>query len=346
MLLSNGKKISNYSKPYIVAELNSSHFGKIESAKKMIAVAKQCGCDAVKFQSWTEESLYCKEYYKYNPLSKRMVKGFSLTSNELLELREYCDELAIDFSSTPYSRDEVDFLVDVCKTTYVKIASMDINNLPFLKYIAKKNVAIILSTGMANEIEIETAVRTIMDVGNKNICILHCVSVYPVEDKDVNLKNITMLQAKFPEVAIGYSDHTLGHEVACAAVALGASLIEKHFTLDKTKIGWDNQMAIEPDGMLALIDGCNKVYQALGSYQRIVSEKEMDMRLKMRRSLVAAKDISKGEVLTEENLDAKRPGDGISVSQINNVIGKVTNRNIGKDEKIKNEFIDGKGSKC
>lgn len=241
MVLKNGRSIKNNSEPYIVAELNSSHNGKMDIARKMIDAAKDCGCDAVKFQSWSAESLYCRDYYDKNPILKKMISRFSLKPVELLELSEYCNDIGIDFSSTPYSKEEVDFLVEQCKVPFVKIASMDINNLPYLRYIAKTNIPIILSTGMATIEEITKAVTEIENVGNHNICILHCVSLYPVEAQFVNLNNIIMLKEKFPSYAIGYSDHTIGSEVACASVGLGVALIEKHFTLNNKKIGWDNQ---------------------------------------------------------------------------------------------------------
>lgn len=340
MILRNGKEIQNGGKPYIVAELNSSHRGKTDQAKQMIDSAKACGCDAVKFQSWTAESLYCEEYYKYNPMAKRLASGVSLSRDQLFELSGYCKEVGIDFASTPYSKDEVDFLADVCRAPYIKVASMDIDNIPFLKYIAKKNIAIVLSTGMASIDEIETAVKTIETAGNENICILHCVSVYPVEPANVNLRNMVMLKEHFPECTVGYSDHTAGSEVACAAVALGAGLIEKHFTLDNRKIGWDNQMATEPDVMQELVNRCQNVYVSLGSYDRVLSEDELTQRSKMRRSLVAARNLTAGETITANDMDAKRPGDGISVEDYEQLIGKKLKTDVTKDFLLRPEFFE------
>lgn len=339
MILTNGRKIENGSEPYIVAELNSSHNGKIDTAKEMIDAAKGCGCDAVKFQSWSAESLYCRDYYGQNPISKRMVSRFALRPEGLLELSQYAAEIGIDFSSTPYSNEEVDFLVDQCRAPFVKVASMDINNLPFLRHIAEKGIPIILSTGMASVKEIETAVREIENVGNQNICILHCVSIYPVEPRNVNLRNMIMLKEKFPDYAVGYSDHTLGSETACAASALGAAVIEKHFTLDNKKIGWDNQMAAEPNEMEKLVRGCHIVHSALGSYERSVSQDELEQRKKMRRSLVAAVDMAKGHVIKQEDIMAKRPGDGIPVDRYKTVIGHTLARDIQKDQKILDEYL-------
>ena len=328
------------SKPYIVAELNSSHRGKVENARQMIDVAKECGCNAVKFQSWTADSLYCKNYYDENPLSKRMVKGFSMASSDLKELADYCHEIGIDFSSTPYSKAEVDFMVEECAPAFIKIASMDINNRPFLKYIAGKKLPIVLSTGMATIEEIETAVQIIESEGNRDICILHCVSVYPVESSEVNLRNMIMLKEKFPYCNVGYSDHTLGCEVACAAVGLGASLIEKHFTLDSSIIGWDNQMATEPAEMMDLVKKCKNVYSAMGSYERVITDKEYEQRKKMRRSIIANRDLEMGHVIGEEDLDAKRPGTGIPIDSYQKIIGRKLNRNVNKDELILEDFIE------
>lgn len=339
MVLKNGRSIKNNSEPYIVAELNSSHNGKMDIARKMIDAAKDCGCDAVKFQSWSAESLYCRDYYDKNPILKKMISRFSLKPVELLELSEYCNDIGIDFSSTPYSKEEVDFLVEQCKVPFVKIASMDINNLPYLRYIAKTNIPIILSTGMATIEEITKAVTEIENVGNHNICILHCVSLYPVEAQFVNLNNIIMLKEKFPNYAIGYSDHTIGSEVACASVGLGVALIEKHFTLNNKKIGWDNQMATEPEDMKDLVLKCHRVHSSLGLYERKLTSEELEQRKKMRRSIVAAIDMSMGHIIEEGDFTAKRPGDGIPVNEYKNIIGRVLIRDIQKDQLILNEYL-------
>lgn len=339
MLLKNGRNLINGGEPYIVAELNSSHNGKIDVAREMIDAAKDCGCDAVKFQSWSAESLYCRDYYEQNPISKRMVSGFSLKPAELLELSAYCNKVGIDFSSTPYSLEEVDFLIDQCGAPFVKVASMDINNLPYLKYIAKTNVPIILSTGMATVQEIEKAVDVIKNAGNTDICILHCVSLYPVEPQFVNLNNMVMLKEKFPDYAIGYSDHTTGSEVACAAVGLGAALIEKHFTLDNKKIGWDNQMATEPAGMKDLVAKCRRVHSSLGKYERELTPDELEQRKKMRRSIVAAIDMAKGHIIEEGDLAAKRPGEGIPANEFDTIIGQRLTQDVQKDQLILKEYL-------
>lgn len=326
-------KGSRSAPPYFVAEMNSSHNGNISTAKKMIDAAQDAGCNAVKFQSWSAESLYSAGYYAQNPIAKRMVSKFALDADALRELAAYCAERGIGFSSTPYSRPEVDMLVEL-DAAYIKIASMDLNNLLFLRYIGEKGKPVVLSTGMGTVEEIHRAVKTLEETGNKNICILHCVSVYPVAAEAVNLNNMRMLQREFPEYAVGYSDHTIGGAAACAATAFGAAMVEKHFTLDNSRIGWDNQMATEPAEMKRIIDDCMTVYNALGSFERVVSGQELEQRAKMRRSIVAACDLEPGHVIGQEDLDAKRPGVGIPPDQYRRLIGKKVKTATGKDDVI------------
>lgn len=340
LMFRGGRVIGKGEKPYIVAELNSSHNGKVETAKQMIDAAKNCGCDCVKFQSWSADSLYAEEYYKKNPISKRIVTKFSLISDQLLELSGYCKKVGIDFSSTPYSKEEVDFLVDKTDAPFIKIASMEINNLPYLKYIGEKDVPIVLSTGMSTIDEIRNAVRAIESTGNKKLCILHCVSVYPAPSEIINLNNMAMLQEEFSNYPIGYSDHTIGYEVAAASIALGAALVEKHFTLDNKKMGMDNNMATEPEEMKSFVSACQNVFRAMGSKKRILLAGEEEQQLKMRRSLVTTREIHCGEVLTAEDIEAKRPGDGIPPDSLENVLHKVINTDIPKGYLIRPEYLD------
>lgn len=316
--------------PYIVAEVNSSHNGSMETAKRMIEAAAKSGCNCVKFQSWSAETLYSKTYYKANPIAKRFVDKFSMTSEQLMELADYCKQSGVAFSSTPYSETEVDFLTEL-NVPFIKIASMEINNYPFLEYIGKTGFPIVLSTGMSDMEEIETAVKIIEKTGNKNLCLLHCISIYPAKAKDIHLNNIKGLQEKFPQYPIGFSDHSLGIELACGAVALGACLIEKHLTLDKTKIGMDNQMAIEPEEMAYLVKGCSNVSMAMGSTERIVSEEELAQRNNMRRSLVYTRNLSAGEVLAESDIAAKRPGTGFTPGDKDKFVGKKLIKNAEAD---------------
>lgn len=341
VILKNQILIGDFKTPYIIAEVNSSHHGDIDTAKEMIKQAKLCGCDCVKFQSWSAESLYSKTFYDSNPIAKRLVQKFAVSENELLEIVAYCEYVGIAFSSTPYSKAEVDFLIDKCNVPFIKIASMEINNYGYLRYIAEKKIPAILSTGMAEIEEIRKAVNVFQTAGNSQLIILHCVSIYPADPITINLNNIIGLRNEFPNYPIGYSDHTLGIEIASAAVALGACVIEKHFTLDSKKMGMDNNMATEPEQMKSMVEHCKNVCLAMGHHDRILSTQELDQRIKMRRSIVAARDLSKGTQITYDDIDVKRPGSGMSPENINSLIGKTLVRDILKDTLIeRTDFLE------
>jgi sialic acid synthase SpsE len=331
--LNDGFEISNYGSPYFVAELNTSHFGDIEVAKKMILKAKEAGVNCIKLQSWSTDSLYSKSYYNSNPIAKRFIKKFSLNEEGLMELKKFCDKLKVSFASTPYSKKEVDFLVDECKVPFIKIASMELNNLDYIEYIGNKKIPIVLSTGMGDIDEIKKAVKTIEKTGNEKICILHCVSLYPTDDEKMNLNNIIGLREIF-KYPIGYSDHSEGIYMPIASVALGAGIIEKHFTLSKSDIGMDNQMATEPDEMKELIYYCNRTYNSMGSKDREVSVEDFKQRVLMRRSIVANRDLNVGDIITRDDIDFKRPGDGIPPNKLDEVLGKTVNEKIEFDHLI------------
>jgi len=334
VILRNNKILENYGEPYFVAEFNTSHNGSVDTAKEMIRQAKEVGCDCVKFQSWSTESLYSQTYYDANPIAKRFVKKFALNETQLLDLAMYCKEVGISFASTPYSKQEVDFLIDQCDVPFIKVASMDLVTDPFLEFIAKKNVPIVLATGMGDMNEIKKAVSIIEKAGNHNICLLHCISIYPTEISTINLNNILGLREAFPDYTIGFSDHSLGCEMPIASVALGAAIIEKHFTLDKTKIGMDNQMAMEPEEMRTMINQCRNVHIGLGKKDRIVSEVELEQRKKMRRSVIVRNDLTAGTIIQLEDLDMKRPGTGVSPEKLQDFVGKKLKNDIIKDSLI------------
>jgi sialic acid synthase SpsE len=337
--LRNSVYLEDYKKPFIVAEVNTSHFGDIDLAKKMIGEAKNAGCDCVKFQSWSAETLYSKTYYDENPIAKRFVNKFSFSKDDLKEISNYCKEIGIGFASTPYSKDEVDFLVEEDNVPYIKVASMDLNNYGYLSYIAGTGMPIILSTGMSELNEIHKAVKVIEMENNHNICLLHCVSIYPPETSTIRLNNILGLREEFPDYPVGYSDHSTGNEMSIASVSLGACMIEKHFTLDKTKIGMDNQMASEPDQMRLLVQNCHNVQRALGDSKRIVLSAEIEQRKIMRRSVIVTKDLKAGTKLTLEDLDVKRPGTGLPPDQIDKLIGKTLIREVLGDTLIAKEDV-------
>lgn len=326
--------------PYIIADIGANHNGDMELAKKMIDELKDCGCDAVKFQSWSKSSLFTKGFYKKKNqfVDKRfgtleeMVEKFSLSKEDHRELKNYCDQKNITFCSTPTSFIEVDMLEEL-KVSFFKVASMDLNNLTFLEYVAKKKKPIILSTGMGSLAEIETALNTIYKTGNNEIILFHCVSVYPPDDAIINLKNILMLRETFG-IPVGFSDHTLGISIPLAAIGLGAKIIEKHFTLDKTLPGWDHAVSANPEEMRIIIKEGKRIVRALGKYERVISEAEMEQRKSFRRSIVTKRNIKKGEIIGEKDLDFKRPGTGIRPDEIKYVLGRKVTRDIEKDELI------------
>ncbi len=335
-------RIKNYSEPYIIAEIGSNHNGDMELAKKMIDSAKECGADAVKFQSWTDKTLIARDEYnrnsKYNDSPKKhfgslkeMVEKYYLREEQHYLLKKYCDTLGIDFCSSVFSEREVDLLCEV-EAPFFKIASMDINNLRLLRYAAEKMKPIMLSTGMATLSEIDTAVRTIESEGNYNIIILHCVAIYPPEPRDINLNNIISLQRIYPEYPIGFSDHTIGVSVSIASVALGAAIIEKHFTTDKNLPGWDHEISADPGELKFIVDESKIVAHSLGSYKRIVSEAEENKKVKFRRSVIMSRCMQKGEIIKAEDITFKRPGTGIRPDEEKYVLGRKLNKSMEQDD--------------
>ena len=329
--LRNGRNIGSNTPTYIIAELNTSHFGSLEVACKLIDSVKDSGADCVKFQSWSDTSLYSENFYRENPMAKRFMTKFALSDQELKYLRDYAVGNDLDFASTPYSHNEADFLVNQCDVPFIKVASMDLNNLIFLKDIAQMGVPIFLSTGMGEVNEINAALKVITDHGNSQIVILHCVSLYPTPDPLLNLNNIIGLRREFGDFLIGYSDHSLGDLATFAAVALGSSVIEKHVTLDSKKIGLDNQMAMEFLDFRNMILGVRRLEQMLGKTERSLSSAEMNKSLEMRRSITARRDLLEGEVLTLEKIDFKRPGTGIPLKHLHSILGKRVKSKIPRD---------------
>lgn len=326
-----GKIVSDFGTPYVIAEVNSSHNGNPEVAKRMIDAAVEAGCDCVKFQSWSTESLYSKTYYMKNPIAKRFVDKLSMSPGTLKEMAVYCKEKGVAFSSTPYSKAEVDFLAEECDAAFIKISSMEINNSEYLEYIAKKGLPIVLSTGMADFDEVTRAVHILEDAGNSNIVILHCVSVYPTPVDKVNINNILGLRKLFPNHPIGFSDHTIGDEAAVAATVLGAAVVEKHITLDSSKIGMDNQMAMEPEALKLFVHKCKIIRSALGTEEKCLFPEEIKQRDNMRRSIIVTRDIKAGERLVREDLDVKRPGIGIPPTELGKIVGCVVKNDVESD---------------
>lgn len=332
--------------PYIIADIGANHNGDIELAKKMVDKLVELDCDAAKFQSWSKHSLFVKGFYKEKSefvdekfgTLEQMVEKFSLTKDDHIVLKKHCDSVKIEFCSSAFSFEEVDML-DRLNVLFFKVASMDLNNLPFLKYIANKKKPIVLSTGMGSLTEIETALDEIYETGNREVILLHCVSIYPPDDKIVNLRNMGMLGDVF-NVPVGFSDHTIGISIPLAASALGAKIIEKHFTLDKNMPGWDHKVSASPEEMGMIIKESKRIRTALGKYQRIIAEDEMEQRISFRRSIVTKRNLKKGEIITEKDLDFKRPGTGIGPVELKYVLGRKINRDIDEDELINWEDLE------
>jgi N,N'-diacetyllegionaminate synthase len=326
----NGRSVGPGEPPYIIAEIGSNHNGDMKLCRRLIDSAKRCGADAVKFQSWSKASLISRQEYQrntsYPDLKKHfgsleeMVEQYQLTPEQHHEVKKYCDKKGITFLSSCFSRKEVDLLTELDVPAF-KIASMDINHLPLLRYVAGKRRPVIISTGMADLGEIERAVQTLKSGGAGSIALLHCISVYPPAAETINLRNMEMLMKTF-DVPVGFSDHSLGTAVPLAAIALGACIIEKHFTLDKELEGWDHAISADPAELEAIVRDGNIVFRALGSTTRSVTAAELEKRKKFRRCIVMRRSMKSGEKITPEDIDFKRPGTGIPPDALEYVIGR------------------------
>lgn len=333
----------NNKKVIIIAEAGVNHNGSYELAIKMVDEAKRAGADYVKFQTAKPELVistfapkaeYQKETTGAAESQLEMCKAIHLPLTDYKPLKEYCDKVGIGFMSTPFDLVSIDVL-EPLDMDYYKIPSGEITNLPYLRKIASKHRPVILSTGMCEVEEVEAALQVLELGGVKrsDIIVLHCNTEYPTPMADVNLRAMDDLRRSLG-VEVGYSDHTKGIEVPIAAVALGATVIEKHFTLDKTMEGPDHKASLEPDELKAMVDAIRNIEQALGDGHKHVSPSERKNMDIARKSIVAARDIRKGEVLTEENITTKRPGNGISPMRWDSVIGTTAIRDFGYDELI------------
>lgn len=333
--------------PYVIAEIGSNHNGDMKLCKKMIKAAKDSGANCVKFQFFSTESIFSKKVYEDNYFIsddyrdrkdftlKEIVEAYSIKKEQLIEMKSYCKNQNIDFLVTPFSKEEADILVDEIGVDFLKIASMDCNNYDFINYIGKKKLPTILSTGLSSAKEIDKAVKSFEKSGNKNLILLHCVSIYPPDDKQTNLNRIKNFQ-KLYNYPVGFSDHSMGIELAIASVSLGARVIEKHFTIDKEMKGWDHHMSINTDELKNLTIGVKRVFNAMGSSKifRVEPQKRVQS---FRRSIVAKTNIKKGQIITKDMLDTKRPGTGLSPEKILGLIGKKAKRDILEDELIKSK---------
>ncbi|MFX1483472.1 MAG: N-acetylneuraminate synthase [Promethearchaeota archaeon] len=340
------RRIGDGESVFIIAEAGVNHNGEMRIAKKLVDAAVASGVDAVKFQTFKTEKLttkqadmaeYQKDQVKEHDSQFDMIKRLELSYDSFVELKEYCDERGILFLSTPHSVDAVDFL-DSLMPAY-KIGSGDLTNLPFLRMVALKGKPIFLSTGMANLEEVREAVQTIREVGRNELVLLHCLTNYPADIRDSNLRAMGTMKSEFG-LPIGFSDHTMGTAASIAAVAMGACVIEKHFTTDRNLPGPDHKASLEPQQLTELVGSIRDIEAALGTGVKEPTEDEIKIRAIARKSIVSVVKIRKGEEITTEMIDIKRPGDGIAPKHYDDVIGKKAAREIQEDCVLTWDMID------
>ncbi|WP_318439215.1 N-acetylneuraminate synthase [Photobacterium leiognathi] len=330
-------------KIFIIAEAGVNHNGDINLAKKLIDAAATAGVDAVKFQTWKTELLVTEDakmadYQVQNTQREEtqfeMLKRLELSYSDFSELKTYCDDRNIQFMSTPDEEQSATFLNGL--QPIFKIGSGELTNTPFLRHIANFGKPVILSTGMGYLSEVEHAISTLQDAGLSldMITVLHATTDYPTSPEDVNLRSMQTIANAFPGITVGYSDHTLGIEIPVAAVALGAKVIEKHFTLDKAMSGPDHKASLEPQELVAMVQAIRNIELALGNGWKVPTHTEKANRNIVRKSLVASKDIIMGSPITADMLEIKRPGNGIPPTRWDEVIGSIAKKDYQRGELI------------
>ncbi|TDP26384.1 N-acetylneuraminate synthase [Halanaerobium congolense] len=335
----NKKTIIENDKTFIIAEAGVNHNGSLETAKKLIDAAVDADVDAVKFQTFSADRLVTKNAPKADYQNKTtdknesqydMLKKLELTYEEHKILKKYCQENDILFMSTPFDFESVDLLEKLGVEIY-KVGSSDTNNLPLLKYIAEKDKPIILSTGMSTLTEVSEAVDTISSTGNNDLSLLHCVSNYPAQYENVNLNAMNTMKTAF-DLEVGYSDHTPGIEVPIAVVAMGAKVIEKHFTLDKDMEGPDHKASLNPEELKKMVKAIRNIEVALGSSTKKPAPNEKENLKTVRKSLVINKNKEIGEQIFSEDIDIKRPGTGIAPKYKDIIIGMELVKKVKEDQ--------------
>ena len=325
---------------YIIAEAGVNHNGSFELACKLVDAAKAAGVDCIKFQTFKSENLVShsaqKAEYQKDTTGEGsqvdMLKKLELSYDEFLKLKEYCDQVGICFLSTPFDFDSIVFLNSI-EMPFWKIPSGEITNYPYLVALAKTGKPVVMSTGMCEMEEIEEAIKVLRDNGTKDIKLLHCNTEYPTPFEDVNLKAMETIRNAFG-LEVGYSDHTKGIEVPIAAVALGATVIEKHFTLDRNMEGPDHKASLEPDELAKMVQSIRNIEKSLGTGDKKPSASEKKNIAVARKSIVAKTAIKCGDELSEANITVKRPGNGISPMRWNELIGTKAVRDFKEDELI------------
>ena len=325
---------------YIIAEAGVNHNGDFNTACRLVDAAKEAGVDCIKFQTFKSGNLVSRnaqkaEYQKKNTddsSQQDMLKKLELSFEQFLGLKEYCDKVGLCFLSTPFDFESIDFLASI-DMPFWKIPSGEITNLPYLIALAKTGKPVVMSTGMCDMSEIKAAIDLLKDNGTKKIKLLHCNTEYPTPFEDVNLLAMQTMRDAFG-LEVGYSDHTKGIEVPVAAVALGATIIEKHFTLDRNMEGPDHKASLEPDELKAMVSSIRHIEQALGSGEKTPSPSERKNITVARKSIVAKSSIKAGDILTESNITVKRPGTGISPMRWFDVLGTRAVKDFEEDELI------------
>lgn len=336
------REIGHGHPPFVIAEAGINHNGDLELAAKLVRAARQAGADCVKFQSFTAKGIMTRTAGAAAHLDAgagdedvfHFAQRISLSRQDHLDLKSVCDEEGIPFLSTAGTPDGVDLLEELGVSAY-KIASMDLDNLPLLEYVAGTGKPVILSTGMGTLGDVERALDTLAAGGSQDVILLHCTALYPPSPEDVNLRAMDTLRTAF-ETHVGYSDHTLGIAVPLAAAARGACVLEKHFTLDKSLPGPDQAVSADPGELRALVDGLAQIHVALGSARKRPAPGEWEMRETFRRSIVAAREIPAGTQITREMLAFKRPGSGLSPADLRWVVGR-TARVVIADDSVLDE---------
>ncbi|MBW3697599.1 N-acetylneuraminate synthase [Vibrio sp. T187] len=330
-------------KTFIIAEAGVNHNGDFELAKKLIDAAVEAGVDAVKFQTWKTELLVTEdaqmaEYQVENTQREEtqfeMLKRLELSYDDFSDLKVYCDSKAITFMSTPDEEQSATFL-DALQDV-IKIGSGELTNTPFLRHIAGFKKPVILSTGMGYLHEVEHAIVTLIDAGLtlSDITVLHATTDYPTAPGDVNLTAMLTIEKAFPGITVGYSDHTLGIEIPVAAVAMGAKVIEKHFTLDNTMEGPDHKASLEPQELTDMVKSIRNIEKAMGSGWKVPTKTEQANRDIVRKSIIASKVIPAGQVITADMLEIKRPGNGISPARWDEVVNSIAKKDYQAGELI------------
>jgi len=327
---------------FIIAEVGINHNGDINIAKQMVDAAKDCGVDCVKFQTFRADEFVSDptQTYTYKSQGKdvtesmlEMFKRYEFNDSDWIEIIKYCKQKDIVFCSTAQNPSDLDYLFTMTDLPFIKVGSDDLTNLELMKYYASKQKPMIISAGMAYASEIEDAVRAIQEIGNNDITVLHCVSSYPTQSHEVNLKKIPTIKDVFG-VKVGFSDHTIGSSAAVGSVCFGATIIEKHFTLDNDMAGPDHWFSITPKKLKQYVDDIRFVEKSIGSSILKPTKKELDMREIARRKVVASKDLNINDIITHENIDFKRAKEGLNPKELKYILNNKLKNNIKKNESI------------